>query len=39
MGISYKNNDKKLNYKKYSLAIRKLLKNHKSKIIFSPVDL
>ncbi len=36
MGISYKNNDKKLNYKKYSLAIRKLLKNHKSKIIFEP---
>ena len=36
MGISYANNNKKLNYKKYNLAIKKFLKNHKSKIIFEP---
>jgi diaminopimelate decarboxylase len=36
MGISYNDDDKKLNYKKYSLAIKKFLKNHKSKIIFEP---
>jgi diaminopimelate decarboxylase len=36
MGISYKKNDKKLNYKKYNFAINKFLKNHKSKIIFEP---
>jgi diaminopimelate decarboxylase len=36
MGIQYNNNDKKLNYKKYSTAIKKFLKNHKSKIIFEP---
>ena len=36
MGISYDNNNKKLNYKKYSIAIKKILKNHKSKIIFEP---
>ena len=36
MGISYNNDNKKLNYKKYSLAIKKFLKNHKSKIIFEP---
>jgi|TARA_B110000003_G_scaffold272258_1_gene307793 diaminopimelate decarboxylase len=36
MGISYKSDNKKLNYKKYSLAIKKFLKNHKSKIIFEP---
>ena len=35
MGISY-NNNKKLNYKKYNIAIKKLIKNHKSKIIFEP---
>ena len=35
MGISY-NNNKKLNYKKYSIAIKKILKNHNSKIIFEP---
>ena len=35
MGISY-NDDKKLNYKRYSLAIKKFLKNYKSKIIFEP---
>ena len=36
MGISYQNNDKKLNYKKYNIAIIKNLKDHKSKIIFEP---
>ncbi len=35
MGISYTGN-KKLNYKKYCLAIDKFLKKHKSKIIFEP---
>ena len=36
MGISYDDNSKKLNYKKYNIAIKKFLKNHKSKIIFEP---
>ena len=36
MGISYENNSQKLNYKKYSIAIKKFLKNHSSKIIFEP---
>jgi len=36
MGISYKDDSKKLNYKKYNIAIKKFLKNHKSKIIFEP---
>ena len=36
MGISYKDTNKKLNYKKYNLAIKKFLKNNKSKIIFEP---
>jgi len=36
MGISYDNNNKKLNYKKYNDAIKKTLKNHNSKIIFEP---
>jgi diaminopimelate decarboxylase len=36
MGISYNNDNKKLNYKKYNNAIIKFLKNHKSKIIFEP---
>ena len=36
MGISYENNNKKLNYKKYNTAINKFLKNNKSKIIFEP---
>ena len=36
MGISYEQNDKKLNYQKYNIAIKKFLKNHKSKIIFEP---
>ena len=30
------NDNKKLNYKKYNIAIKKFLKNHKSKIIFEP---
>ena len=36
MGISYEKNYKKLNYQKYNFAIKKFLKNHKSKIIFEP---
>ena len=36
MGISYKYEDKKLNYSKYSEVIKKFLKKHKSKIIFEP---
>ena len=36
MGISYQNDKKKLNYKKYNQAIKKFLKKHKSKIIFEP---
>ncbi len=36
MGISYSNEDKKLSYKKYSIAILKFLNNYKSKIIFEP---
>tara|TARA_B100001029_G_C15050913_1_gene450671 strand:+ start:219 stop:1433 length:1215 start_codon:yes stop_codon:yes gene_type:complete len=36
MGISYNNKSKKLNYKKYNIAIKKFLKTHKSKIIFEP---
>jgi diaminopimelate decarboxylase len=36
MGISYEKNNKKLNYQKYNLSIKKFLKNHKSKIIFEP---
>ena len=36
MGISYSDNNKKLNYKKYNIAIKKFLKNHSSKIIFEP---
>jgi diaminopimelate decarboxylase len=36
MGISYNKNNKKLNYKEYSVAIQKFLKKHKSKIIFEP---
>ena len=36
MGISYEDNNKKLNYQKYNTAIKRLLKNHKSKIIFEP---
>ena len=36
MGISYSNKNRKLNYKKYNLAIKKFLKNRKYKIIFEP---
>ncbi len=36
MGIAYSNNDKKLNYKKYNIAILKFLKSHNTKIIFEP---
>ena len=36
MGISYENNLKKLNYKKYNIAIKKFLKVNRSKIIFEP---
>ena len=36
MGVSYNNDNKTLNYKKYNFAIKKFLKNHKSKIIFEP---
>ena len=36
MGISYGQETKKLNYQKYCIAIKKFLKNHKSKIIFEP---
>ena len=35
MGIPY-NNEKKLNYKKYSIALKKFQKKNKSKIIFEP---
>jgi diaminopimelate decarboxylase len=36
MGISYNSDFKKLDYKKYNLAIKKFLKKHKCKIIFEP---
>ena len=36
MGISYGNENKKLNFQKYNLAIKKFLKKHNSKIIFEP---
>ena len=36
MGITYGKNNKNLNYHKYNIAINKLLKSHKSKIIFEP---
>ena len=36
MGISYEENNKKLNYQKYNTAIKKFLEDHKSKIIFEP---
>ena len=36
MGISYEKTNKSLNYQKYNIAIKKFLKNHKSKIIFEP---
>jgi diaminopimelate decarboxylase len=36
MGISYEDSSKKLNYKRYSIAIKKFLKVNESKIIFEP---
>jgi len=36
MGISYEKNNKKLNYQKYNIAIKKFLRDHKSRIIFEP---
>ena len=36
MGIPYNAKNKKLDYKKYNLAIKKFLKRNKSKIIFEP---
>ena len=36
MGISYNKFDKKLNYSKYKLILKKFLKNNKAKIIFEP---
>ena len=36
MGIPYEKSNKKLNYQKYSIAIKKFLKNNKFKIIFEP---
>ena len=36
MGISYKDGSKKLDYKRYNVAIKNFLKKHKSKIIFEP---
>ncbi len=36
MGINYKNNEKKLNYKKYSDKIHNFVKKNNTKIIFEP---
>jgi len=36
MGIPYEKSNKRLNYQKYSIAIKKFLKNNKFKIIFEP---
>ena len=36
MGITYNQNNKKLDYKKYNKEIKKFLKIHNSKIIFEP---
>ena len=36
MGIQYKKNSNKLNYKKYNLLIKSFLKKNKVKIIFEP---
>ena len=36
MGISYNDLEKKLDYKKYSAAIKKFLQTHQSNIIFEP---
>lgn len=36
MGISYGNDNRKLDYSKYNIAIKKFLKKHSTKIIFEP---
>ena len=36
MGISYEKNQRKLDYKKYSKAIQRFVKQHDTKIIFEP---
>ena len=36
MGIDYEKNNKKLNFRKYALSIKKFLKKNNSKIIFEP---
>ena len=36
MGISYDEGSKKLNYRRYNIAIKTFLKRHSSKIIFEP---
>ena len=36
MGISYDNKNKKLNYKKYNIAVKNFLKKYSAKIIFEP---
>ncbi len=36
MGISYDKDKKKLNYQRYNVAIKRFLKNYRSKIIFEP---
>jgi diaminopimelate decarboxylase len=36
MGISYEKSNKKLNYQKYNIAIKKFLKSNDCKIIFEP---
>ena len=36
MGISYTDDNKKLDYKKYNIAIKKFLRKHNSRIIFEP---
>ena len=36
MGISYRDNNKKLNYKRYNVAIKNFLKKNNTKIIFEP---
>ncbi len=36
MGINYQNNNKELNYNRYSLEIHKFIKKNKTKIIFEP---
>ena len=36
MGISYERDKKKLNYQRYNVAIKRFLRNYRSKIIFEP---